>query len=310
MKVLVIGASGHVGSYLVNALVKDNHEVYAVMRGNRTPYEYDEAIWSKVHKVIMDRETLYESDIFDKVMPEAVFDLIAYDVEGVKKILSKIKNDAYYLQIGSIWTYLNKEYVPVDENHPKNADTTYGIEKGKIEDYLMDLCRQKKVRATVLHVGHVSGKEWQPINPQGNLDITVFDKLKNGEEVILPFWGLNTMQHVHSADITKAMMACLYNQEKASGETFIVCAEKAMTLRALCQGVAKYYGKEANLKYVDWEEFKNSVDERSAMITDEHISRSPCCSVDKIYRVLGVKPDYTIMDIFHEYLDYQESLKK
>lgn len=309
MKVLVIGASGHVGSYLVNALVKDNHEVYAVMRGNRKPYEYDKNIWSKVKVYKMDRETLYTSDIFDEIMPDAVCDMIAYDVEGVQKILSKIKNDAFYLQIGSIWTYLNKEYVPIDENHPKNATTSYGINKGKIEDYLLDLCRQKKVRATVLHVGHVSGREWQPINPQGNLDITVFDKLKNGEEVLLPFWGLNTMQHVHSADITKAMMACLYNQDKANGEAFIVCAEKAITLRALCQGVAKYYGKEANLKYVDWEEFKNAVGETNAAITEEHISRSPCCSVEKIYKVLGVKPDYTIMDIFHEYLDYKESLQ-
>ena len=53
-----------------------------------------------------------------------------------------------------------------------------------------------------------------------------------------------------------------------------------------------------------------SVGETNAGITEEHISRSPCCSVDKLYRVLGVKPDYTIMDIFREYLDYQESLKK
>ena len=96
MKVLVIGASGHVGSYLVNALVKDDHEVYAVMRGNRKPYEYDENIWSKVKVFYMDRETLYTSDIFDEIMPDAVCDMIAYDVDGVKKILSKIKNDAFY----------------------------------------------------------------------------------------------------------------------------------------------------------------------------------------------------------------------
>jgi len=141
----------------------------------------------------------------------------------------------------------------------KNSVKNYGKQKGLIEDYLLNECRQGRIRATVLHLGHVSAKYWQPINPQGNLDITVFDKLKNGEEVVLPYLGLNTLQHIHSSDIAKAILACLKNQEKACGEAFIVTAEKAMTLRALCQGVAAYYGKEANIRYVDWEEFKKIV---------------------------------------------------
>ena len=91
MKVLVVGASGHIGSYLVNTLVEDGHEVHAVMRGNKTPYEYKEEIWSKVNIIKMDRDTLCESDVFDEIKPDAVCDLISYDIDGVKKILAKIK---------------------------------------------------------------------------------------------------------------------------------------------------------------------------------------------------------------------------
>ena len=40
INVVVIGASGHVGSYLVKELVKEGHKVIAVMRGNRVPYGY------------------------------------------------------------------------------------------------------------------------------------------------------------------------------------------------------------------------------------------------------------------------------
>lgn len=36
MKIVVIGASGHAGSYLVKELVKEGHEVVALMRGNYT----------------------------------------------------------------------------------------------------------------------------------------------------------------------------------------------------------------------------------------------------------------------------------
>jgi nucleoside-diphosphate-sugar epimerase len=291
---------------LVKALVEENHEVYAITRGTRKAYGYDEQIWNKVHVITMDKTKVGSSGIFDEIQPDVVCDLVAYDVESVKETLSGLHNDAFYLQIGSIWIYNDKEYVPVDENHPKTATGVYGINKGKVEEYLAEQCRQNKLRGCVLHVGHVSGKEWQPINPQGNLDIAVFDKLKNGEELLMPFRGLTTMQHVHSSDIARAVLACIYQQDKANGEAFIVTAEKAVTLRTLCKIVAGYYGKEPNLKYVSWEEFAKEVDERNAFLSEDHMSKSPCCSVDKIKRVLGVEFKYSIADIFKEYLDFQE----
>ena len=58
MKILVIGGSGHIGSYLVRELVQKGHTVYAVMRGNRTPYGYEEEVWSKVNVTQMTRAEL------------------------------------------------------------------------------------------------------------------------------------------------------------------------------------------------------------------------------------------------------------
>ena len=63
MKIIAIGASGHVGSYLVKELVKEGHEVVAVMRGSRVPYGYKQSIWDKVKVVNISRQDLYESDL-------------------------------------------------------------------------------------------------------------------------------------------------------------------------------------------------------------------------------------------------------
>ena len=65
----------------------------------------------------------------------------------VKKIVSKIKNNAFYVQIGTIWMYENKEYVPVDELHPKNAVQNYGKQKGLIEEYLFEKVKSGELRA-------------------------------------------------------------------------------------------------------------------------------------------------------------------
>ena len=48
MKVAVVGARGHIGSFLVSKLVRDGHEVFAVSRSDRKPYAYDPKIWDKV----------------------------------------------------------------------------------------------------------------------------------------------------------------------------------------------------------------------------------------------------------------------
>ena len=38
-RVVVIGATGHIGAYLVPRLVRAGHEVIAVSRGEREPYQ-------------------------------------------------------------------------------------------------------------------------------------------------------------------------------------------------------------------------------------------------------------------------------
>ncbi len=305
MKILVIGASGHIGSYLIPELLKDGHEVVALMRGGRIPYGWTDEIFEKISVIKTDRASFIEEERLSDVNPDVICDLIAYDLESVKKITSQIKNNAFYLQIGSIWTYENKIYLPVDENHPKNAKGNYGKQKGIIEDYLLAQAKAGKLRACVVHPGHISGKEWQPINPQGNEDINVFTKLKNGEELVLPFWGLTTVHHVHAYDLAQIIYGCIKNQDVANGEAFIAVAERAMTLRAICENLYEYYGQKPNLRFVEWQEFVEIVGKQNADDSLDHVSHSPCCTVEKAKKLLGVEIKYSIMDIFYEYIEYQ-----
>ena len=212
--------------------------------------------------------------------------------------------------MGSIWMYENKEYIPVDEQHPKNAVQTYGKQKGLIEDFLLDKVKNGELRATVIHPGHVSAKEWQPINPQGNLDFSVFESIKRGEPVALPYDGLSTLQHIHSADLAKIITACINKQEISNGEAFIAVAQKAMTLRAITESIYEYFGNEPRIEYLEWKAFEDRVGKETAAVTLDHISHSPCCTPEKAQSLLGVELKYSITDIFREYLDEQKRLNK
>ncbi len=57
MRVVVIGASGHVGTYLVPRLVAAGHQVVAVSRGQRQPYQAHRA-WAVVEQPCLDRRLL------------------------------------------------------------------------------------------------------------------------------------------------------------------------------------------------------------------------------------------------------------
>ena len=52
-RVVVIGATGHIGTYLVPRLVRGGHEVIAMSRGLRGPY-HDSPQWAQVSRVTVD----------------------------------------------------------------------------------------------------------------------------------------------------------------------------------------------------------------------------------------------------------------
>ena len=305
MKVLVVGAMGHIGSFLIEQLVEHNHEVYALTRGNKKPY-FESAAWEKVKPIKMSRAELCESNVLDDIKPDAICDLVSFSLDDVKKLVEKINYDTFYLQIGSIWTYENKIYLPVDENHPKNSLARYGREKGLIEDYLLDLSKSKRLRATVVHPGHISAKYWTPVNPQGNDDVNVFRKIVRGEELILPFMGLTTVHHVHAYDLSQIIVAAIEKQDVSNGQAFIAVAEHAMTLKAMAENMYRRFGHEPNIRYVEWEEFVKESTEENVRVSWDHISHSPCCTVEKAKNLLGVSIKYTIDDIMNEYVDYHK----
>ena len=309
MKVLVIGAMGHIGSYLVPELVLAGHSVYAVSRGNRQPYGKDEAIWDKVVTVHASREELVASDIFEREHFDAVCDLVAFSVDQVRSITDKLVNDEFYLQIGSIWAYGSKLYVPVDESHPHNAvKGSYGDKKGLIEDYLLEKSKKGELRCTVVHPGHISAKEWDPVNPAGNDRTDIYDKIRAAEEIILPHFGIATLHHVHSYDLAQIIMACLEKQDIANGEAFIATAESTMTMRAIAEGLYRHFGHEPNIRYVTDDEFRASITESDYAESVEHISHSPACTCKKAIDLLGVRPKYSVLDVFKEYVDYRYSM--
>ena len=297
MRIIVIGATGHIGTFLVPRLVAAGHEVVAASRGMREPYQPHHA-WADVERVNIDRSTEEAAGTFgDRIAalrPDVVVDLICFTLDSAQHLVRALQErDTLLLHCGTIWVHGHSTIVPTVESQPRAPFGDYGIQKAAIEQWLLGASRRREIRAAMLHPGHVVGPGWNPVNPAGHLDPAVFTRLAKGEEVILPNLGMETLHHVHADDVAQAFELAITSAERAVGESFHVCSPAAMTLRGYAEAMAAYFGRPARLAFLPWDEWRTTVTEAQAAITLDHIAHSPNASIAKARERLGYVPRYT-----------------
>jgi nucleoside-diphosphate-sugar epimerase len=193
MRVVVIGGSGHVGTFLVPRLVEAGHEVVSISRGQREPYQVHPA-WQSVEQVTLDREAEEAEGTFGKrvlgLEPDAVVDMICFTPESARQLVDALRGRiSHFLHCGTIWVHGHSTKVPTTEDQTRRPFGDYGVQKARIEAYLLDEARRGGFPATVLHPGHIVGPGWAPVNPAGNFDLTVFERLARGRNWPSPTSG-------------------------------------------------------------------------------------------------------------------------
>src|SRR5688572_6636416 len=234
------------------------HEVIAASRGAREPYTPHHA-WSRVQRLKIDRIHEEAAGSFGtriaSLEADVVIDLICFTPGSAQHLVDALTGrDVLLLHCGTIWVHGHSTIVPTAESQPREPFGDYGIKKAAIETWLLEAARRKIVRAAILHPGHIVGPGWAPLNPAGHFDPAVFTRLANGEELILPNLGMETVHHVHADDVAQAFELAVTNADRAVGESFHVCSPAAMTLRGYAEAVAAHFGRPARLAFLPWDE--------------------------------------------------------
>jgi nucleoside-diphosphate-sugar epimerase len=306
MRVVIIGGSGHIGSYLTPRLVNCGHTVVSVSRRKLRPY-VEHGAWQKVEHAVFDRTAEEAAGTFgDRIRdlePDSVIDLTAYTLAGTQMLVEALRGRVQqFLHCGTIWVHGPSVEVPVTEEQPRRPFGDYGIRKAAIEAYLLHEARRNSFPATVLHPGHLVGTGWIPLNPAANFNPAVFVGLAAGKEIALPNLGRETVHHVHADDVAQAFTQAMANWSNAVGESFHVVSPGALSLAGYAEAVAGWYGQEARIRFLPWEEWRATVSEKEANTTWDHIARSPCCSILKAQRLLDYRPRYRSLEAVRESL--------
>ncbi|MGJ3237577.1 MAG: NAD-dependent epimerase/dehydratase family protein [Anaerolineae bacterium] len=300
MRVVIIGGSGHIGTYLVPRLVEYGYEVINITRGKRDPY-LPHSAWERVQSVTMDRTELEAEGMFGQriveLQADIVIDLICFSLDSAQHLVEALRGQiTHFLHCGTIWAHGHSTVVPATEDLPRAPFGEYGIQKAYIEAYLLSEARRTGFPATVLMPGHIVGPGYIPLNPAGHFNPDVYAQIARGEELTLPNLGLETVHHVHAADVAQAFFQAITHWNASIGENFHVVSPAALTLRGYAEALFEWFGHKPRITFQPWETWQKTVSEQEARATWDHIAHSPNASIDKARRVLGYEPRYSSIE--------------
>ncbi|NUQ88065.1 MAG: NAD(P)-dependent oxidoreductase [Glycomyces artemisiae] len=296
MKIVVIGGSGHIGTYLVPRLVRAGHEVVNISRGKRAAYA-DAPEWAQVEQVTADREQQDADGVFGDTVaalrPDAVVDLVCFTLDSATALVERLRGETgHLLHCGTVWRYGVSHRSPIREGEGTPPFGEYGIQKDLIARMLKAETASGGLATTTLHPGHIVGPGWHPIGPLGNLDPEVWRTLSAGRTLRIPGIGAEHMHHVHADDVAQGFANAVERPEAASGEDFHMVAPTAMNVRGLAEAAASWFGQDADLETVTWDEFRAGTKAEHADASWEHLSRNHVLSIEKARTLIDYAPAY------------------
>ena len=223
--VLVTGATGFIGSRLVEELINKGYEVTSLIRKGKEGNLKSKIIYGDLTEKI-DFKNLEFDCIFHlashtpleknkKILEKVNFD-------GTKKLFNEIKSKTKsIIYISGLGVYGETGEVIVDENQKYNPNTDFVKIRLDAEKYLKENSDKHKIDFAVVHFGDVYG-------PDGWFYEMLVKRLKKNT-FRMPKGGKYYKGFVHVDDAVGSMIAVLEN--KRFGESFIVADSNPVTFK-------------------------------------------------------------------------------
>jgi nucleoside-diphosphate-sugar epimerase len=140
MRIVVIGGTGHIGTFLVPRLVQAGHDVINLSRGGRQPYA-DAAEWQHVQQIVADRQQEDAAGTLGGTVlahhPDVVVDLVCFTLESARALVDALRGRVgHLLHCGSVWRYGPSHKLPIAEGTGTAPFDEYGIQKARIAQLL------------------------------------------------------------------------------------------------------------------------------------------------------------------------------
>jgi len=253
LKVLITGGAGFIGGHLAIYLRSRGFDVVVVDNLEKAPM-VKAVREAEIPLIIGDLRSNVELPRVDAIVHAAAYidvaesfekpyEYIVNNVAATSKIAKiAFENNSYLVYISSAAVYGNPVYLPIDEDHPRNPLSPYGLSK-HLGEQVTEFYGRLGLKSSVVRLFNVYGS-CQSMEYAGVITRFI-NRVKRGEPPIIFGDGEQTRDFIHVKDVATFIEAII-----TRGETgvFNVGTGKATTINLLAELVIKLAG--LNLKPV------------------------------------------------------------
>lgn len=286
MKILVIGGTGHVGTFLVQQLVEQGHDVVIGCRG-KTTIPADSPLYN------VPRVTCNSSDI--ESMKELTKDRyeVVVDFPGTAYNTYRVFRDtaSHVIACGSLWMFGYPHVVPTPEIRQEKC-LFEGYEKRylEIQEMIGDSGKHRAV-FTAIMPPNICGPGKIPLETLGGRDIEVHRALKEGKTVYLPDGPEALIGPCDAKDIANLFALAVNNRTAAAGQIFNVGSSYSVTASQFVSIYSDIYGVDIPVEKVSWDKYTDDISPGIGHWWHFFGHMQP--DISKAKRLLGYSPQYT-----------------
>ena len=219
MIILVTGGAGFIGSHVVDHFIDAGHRVVIVddLSSGAVRNINSKAIFYKMDICSSELKSVFEAEKPDSVIHMAAQTAVSKSIQdqiadarinilGSLNIISncvdyKIQNIIY---ASSCALYGQPQYCPLDENHPVNPLSPYGVSKHTVEHYLATQRYLNGLSYVVLRFANVYGPRQNP-DGEGGVVAIFSKKMISGGQPTIYGQGDKTRDYVYVLDVVRAV---------------------------------------------------------------------------------------------------------
>lgn len=223
MKILVTGGAGFIGSHIVDALVDEGVNVIVVdnISSGSEQNINKQAKFYQVNITDSDLRRVFEIERPDVVSHQAAHTVVTRSLkdptfDAKVNILGSLNVIANCIEFGvkkivyasSCAIYGYPQYIPVDEIHPLNSISPYGVSKQTVERYLNVYHNIYGINYLALRYANVYGPRQNPMGEAGVVAIFARQMLSNERPTIYGA-GDKTRSYIYVGDIVRANLLAI-----------------------------------------------------------------------------------------------------
>jgi UDP-glucose 4-epimerase len=264
MKSLVIGGNGFIGVHLVNALLKEGHDVRVLDRLHPSRFqepsdkvEYvvgDLGNHGEVDEIVKDVHCVFHlayTTIPHTSNEDPVYDVRSNVVDTVQLLqackTASVKKVIFISSGGTV--YGIPQQTPIKEDHPTEPICSYGITKLAIEKYLHLFHRIHGLDYVVARLSNPYGEMQNPHAKQGA--VTVFlGNIAHGKPITIWGDGEVVRDYIYIGDAVDALLQAAHYQAPANGpRLFNIGAGQGYSLNQLVEAMREVVDVDVEVRY-------------------------------------------------------------